>query len=110
LSQSERSTILAHLRLLRGTLAQARDALMHFKSDRVDRDLLEPAARRVDDLMNKFAGDFRDPRQGAAWVTEILGGIERVTNPKAAAALTEARVEISALLEVMGSGAGRATA
>jgi len=103
LTPSERSRVLAHLRSLRGSLAQARDALMHFKTDRVDRDMLEPAARRVDDLMNKFAGDFRDPRQGALWVTEILGGVERVTNPKAAVALNEARVDINALLTVMGS-------
>jgi hypothetical protein len=103
LTASERSSVLAHLRSLRNSLAQARDALMHFKTDRVDRDMLEPAARRVDDLMNKFAGDFRDPRQGAVWVTEILGGVERVTNPKAAIALNEARVDINALLAVMGS-------
>jgi plasmid stabilization system protein ParE len=103
LTPSERSSVLAHLRSLRNSLAQARDALMHFKTDRVDRDMLEPAARRVDDLMNKFAGDFRDPRQGAVWVTEILGGVERVTNPKAAIALNEARVDINALLTVMGS-------
>jgi hypothetical protein len=74
---------------------------MHFKDDRLDRDRLEPAARRVDDLMNMFVSNARDPRQGSIWVTEVLNGVEQVTNPKAAEALREARVEITALLEVM---------
>src|SRR3977135_1995919 len=51
-SLSARSTVLEHLRTLRGSLARARDTLMHFKDDRADRDTLEPAARRGDQLMN----------------------------------------------------------
>ena len=74
---------------------------MHFKADRVDRDRLEPAARRVDDLMNLFAGNVRDPSQGSAWLSEILGGVDAVANPKAADALGQARVDISALREAM---------
>jgi len=100
-SSSARSKILAHLRTLRASLAKARTALMHFKEDRVDRDALEPAARRVDDLMNMYASDARDSAQGSAWVIEIQSGVDRVTNPKAADALTEARVDIAALLEVL---------
>jgi hypothetical protein len=88
-------------RTLRASLARARGDLVHFKVDRVDRDKLEPAARRVDDLMNMFAGQLRDPAQGSAWVTEVQNGIDGVTNPKVAKALREARVEILALLEVM---------
>jgi len=103
LSRAAHSNILAHLRTLRASLAQARDALVHYREDRLDRDKLEPAARRVDDLMNMFAGNSRDPRKGTVWVTEVLGGVEQVTNPKAAAALREARVDITALLDVMGS-------
>jgi hypothetical protein len=101
LSQSTRSDVLAHLRSLRGSIAQAREALMHYKADRLDRDKLEPAARRVDDLMNMFAGEKRDLRQGSAWVAEVLGGVQQITNPKAAAALTEAKVGISRLIELM---------
>ena len=103
LSRSEHSKILAHLRTLRASLAQARDALMHFKSDRLDRDKLEPAARRVDDLMNMFASNSRDPAQGSLWITEIQSGVAHVTNPKAADALREAQVDITALLEVIGT-------
>ena len=55
LSRSAFAEILAHLRSLRASLTKARDALVHFKDDRVDRDRLEPAARRVDELMNLFA-------------------------------------------------------
>ncbi|MDB6090392.1 MAG: hypothetical protein JWN85_3176 [Gammaproteobacteria bacterium] len=102
-SRSARSNILAHLRTLRASLAQARDALMHFSGDRLDRDKLEPAARRADDLMNMFAGELRDPGKGSVWVGEILGGVEQVTNPKATAALLEARVDITVLLELLGS-------
>ena len=102
LSQSARSDVLADLRLLRGSIARAREALMHYKADRLDRDKLEPAARRVDDLMNMFASDVRDLRQGSVWVTEVLGGVEQITNPKAAAALTEAKVGISRLIALMG--------
>jgi hypothetical protein len=107
LSRSDHSAILAHLRTLRASLAQARYALMHFKDDRLDRDKLEPAARRVDDLMNMFAGKSRDRAQGSLWVNEIRSGVEQVTNPKSVEALREARVDITALLNVMrpeGSG------
>ena len=99
--------ILAHLRTLRGSLGQARDALMHYKDDRVDRDKLEPAARRVDDLMNMFVSESRDSRQGSIWVTEILAGVEQITNPKAANALREARAEITVLLDVMHADANQ---
>lgn len=101
LTRAEHSKIRGHLRTLRLSLMRARDALMHFKDDRVDRDKLEPAARRVDDLMDMFVGDARDLAQGPVWVAEIRGGVEQVTNPKVAEALREARVDITALLEVM---------
>ena len=100
-ARSLRSKILSDLRSLRESLALARDSLMHFKDDRVDRDRLEPAARRVDDLINMFAGTQRDAVQGSIWVTEIQSGIEEVTNPKAADALNAARIEAAALLEAM---------
>jgi hypothetical protein len=102
LTRAEHSKIRAHLRTLRSSLTQARDALMHFKDDRVDRDKLEPAARRVDDLMDMFVGDIRDSAQGSRWLAEIQNGVEGVTNPKVAEALDEARVDITALQEVMG--------
>jgi plasmid stabilization system protein ParE len=101
LSRSASVVILAHLRTLRANLAKARDTLVHFKSDRVDRDKLEPAARRVDDLMNLFASGSRDPEQGSLFVTEIQGGVEKVTNPKSADALRDAQVDIAALLNAM---------
>jgi hypothetical protein len=107
-SRSTRSKILAHLRTLRTSIAKARDALMHYREDRLDRDKLEPAARRVDDLMNMFASDQRDAELGTAWVGEILRGVEGVTNPKAADALAEARTDIATLLEALGSEAKRA--
>ena len=100
-SSAARSKILAHLRTLRGNLVQARSALMHFKEDRLDRDKLEPAARRTDDLMNMFASDARDSAQGTAWVTEIQHGVEQISNPKATDALRDARVDIAALLELL---------
>ena len=103
LTRAEHSKIRAHLRTLRTSLTQARDALMHFKDDRVDRDKLEPAARRVDDLMNMFGSDLPDCEQGVRWLTEIQQGVGEVTNPKAAEALNEARVDLTALLEVMGT-------
>ncbi len=106
LTRAEYSKIRAHLRTLRSSLTQARDALMHFKDDRVDRDKLEPAARRVDDLMDMFVGDIRDSAQGSRWLAEIQSGVEGVTNPKAAEALDGARVDITALLEVMGPAKG----
>ena len=92
---------LAHLRTLRSNLDQARGALMHYKDDRIDRDKLEPAARRADDLMNLFATGVQDPAQGLAWMTEIRAGIDTVANPKSAAALQAAGVEIDALLTLM---------
>jgi hypothetical protein len=101
LTQAEQSKIRGHLQALRTSLTQARDALMHFKDDRVDRDKLEPAARRVDDLMDMFVGDMRDSAQGALWLAEIQSGVERVTNPKVTEALDVARVDIAALLDVM---------
>ncbi len=108
LSRAQHSQIRAHLRTLRMSLAQARDSLMHFKDDRLDRDKLEPAARRVDDLMNLFAGDVSDSAQSLLWLAEIRSGVEQVTNPKAAAALGVAGKDIGALLGVLvteGNGA-----
>jgi plasmid stabilization system protein ParE len=94
--------ILAHLYTLRASLARARDTLMHFKDDRIDRDKLEPAARRVDQLMNLFASGSRDPAQGTLFVSEIQSGVEQVTNPKSADALRDAQVDIIALLNALG--------
>ena len=102
LTRAAHSKIRAHLRTLRTSLTQARDTLMHFKNDRADRDKLEPAARRVDDLMDMFVGDMRDWAQGSLWLAEIQSGVEQVTNPKSAEALDEARVDIAALRDVMG--------
>jgi prophage DNA circulation protein len=107
LSGSAFGEILAHLRLLRASLTKARDALVHFKDDRVDRDKLEPAARRVDELMNLFANGSRNAEQGARLVAEIQIDIEQVTNSKSAEALRAAQVDITALLDAMrtqGSG------
>ena len=100
-SRSTRSTVLEHLRTLRLSLARARDTLVHFKDDRVDRDKLEPAARRVDDLMNMFASNSTDPVLVTLWSSEIQGAIDKVPNPKAADALREARLEIAAILGVI---------
>jgi hypothetical protein len=117
LTRAEHARVRAHLQTLRRSLVQARDALMHFKDDRLDRDRLEPAARRADDLVNMFAGDKRNATQGPLWFAEIQKGVDQVTNPKAAAALRDARVDIAALLDLMGPGtnggavaAGRAPA
>ena len=44
---STRTEILDRLRTLRGSIAQARTALLHFQDDRLDRDKLEPAAALV---------------------------------------------------------------
>ncbi len=101
LSRSALAEILTHLRSLRASLTKARDALVHFKVDRVDRDKLEPAARRVDDLMNLFTIGTRDPEQGSRFIAEIQIDIERVTNSKSAEALRAAQVDIAALLEAM---------
>jgi glutathione S-transferase len=100
-SRSARSTVLEHLRTLRGSIARARDLLMHFKDDRTDRDTLEPAARRIDELMNMFASSVTDPAQVALWFAEIQGALDKVPNPKAADALQEARHEIAAILAVI---------
>ncbi len=104
LSRAEHAEIRAQLRTLRARLTQARDLLVHFKEDRLDRDRLEPAARRVDDLMDMFVGDRRDTARGALWLTEIQSGVDELHNPKAAEALSEARVVISALLKTFGTG------
>jgi hypothetical protein len=101
-SHPDRSKILAGLRSLRESLALARSSLMHYKDDRVDRDRLEPAARRVDDLMLMFAGTGADVVKGSVWIIEIQNGIDRVINPKSAAALQAARVDTEVLLEAMG--------
>jgi hypothetical protein len=101
LSRAASSEVLNQLRALRASIAQARDALMHFHHDRLDRDKLEPAARRIDMLMNMFAGELRDPARGALLVTEIQNEVDQVTNPKAAEALRDARVDITTLLDVM---------
>jgi hypothetical protein len=102
LTSGEQAKVRAHLRALRTSLTQARDALLHFKGDRLDRDKLEPAARRVDDLMNLFAGDMRDSARGPVWIAEIQSWVEQVTNPKVAEALRDARTDMTALLDVMG--------
>ena len=99
---------LAHLRTLRMNLDQARSALMHYKDDRVDRDTLEPAARRVDDLMNLFATGAQDSSQSLAWMTEIRVVIDKVANPKSTVALQAAGIEIAALLALI-APAGQAS-
>jgi len=101
LSRSASGEILAHLRSLRASLTKARDALMHFKDDRVDRDKLEPAARRADELMNLFASGSRNSAQGSRFVAQIQSDIEQVTNSKSADALRAAQVEIAVLLLAM---------
>jgi hypothetical protein len=101
LSRPESSLILAHLHTLRASLTKARDSLMHFHDDRVDRDKLELPARRVDELMNLFASGSRDPTQGSLFVSEIQSGVGQVTNPKSVDALRDAQVDILALLAAM---------
>jgi hypothetical protein len=100
-SRSRRSRILDHLRTLRTDIEQARNALLHFKSDRVDRDRLEPAARRVDQLMDIFSKNVQGPQQASGWVSEIQHDVDQVTNPKAAYALGHARQHIVNLLDAM---------
>ena len=90
--------------MLRASLARARDTLMHFQGDRVDRDILEPAARRVDGLMDMFAGKSSDPALVALWSREIRSAIDRVPNPKSADALLEASAELTAILGVIEAG------
>jgi hypothetical protein len=97
-SRSTRSTVLERLRILRASLARARDTLMHFKGDRVDRDTLEPAARRVDGLMDMFASNSSDPLLVDLWSREIGAAIDKVSNPKSAEALLEASAELAAIL------------
>ena len=70
LTRLEHAKARAHLGALRTSLTQARDALMHFNGDRLNRDKLEPAARRVDNLMNLFAGELRDSAQGPVWIAD----------------------------------------
>ena len=101
LSRSAFGEILPRLRSLRASLTKARDALLHFKDDRIDRDKLEPAARRVDELMDLFANGSRNPEQGSRFVAQIQIDIEQVTNSKSAAALRAAQVDIAALLDAM---------
>jgi hypothetical protein len=74
---------------------------MHFRDDRVDRDTLEPAARRVDELMNMFATNANDPALIALWSSEIRTAIGKVPNPKSADALHEASAELAAILDVI---------
>jgi hypothetical protein len=100
-SRADLAQILVHLRTLRASLGYARDALMHFKDDRLDRDRLEPAARRVDDLMNMFLSTSTDRARGFSWIGEVQTGVEQVSNPKSAGALRDARVDIVALLDLM---------
>ena len=107
-TRAEYADIRAQLRTLRSMLTQARDTLVHFRDDRIDRDKLEPAARRVDDLMDMFVGDRRDTARGSVWLGEIQSGIDEATNPKAAAALNEARVVIAALAKTLGAKGGPA--
>jgi hypothetical protein len=93
--------ILAHLRTLRTNLEEAREALLHYKDDRVDRDKLEPAARRVDDLMNMFTTGSKNSTQALEWMSGIQNGVNQVLNPKAAAALHDAGIEIAELVAAM---------
>jgi hypothetical protein len=74
---------------------------MHFRDDRVDRDTLEPAARRVDEMMNMFATNANDPALIALWSSEIQTAIGKVPNPKSADALHEASAELAAILDVI---------
>jgi hypothetical protein len=74
---------------------------MHFKGDRVDRDALEPAARRVDGLMDMFASNSTDPSLVALWSGEIRSAIDKVSNPKSADALRDASTELAAILVVI---------
>ena len=62
--------------------------------------------------MLMFAGTGADVVKGSIWITEIQNGIDRVVNPKAAAALHAARIDTDSLLEamVLESGGDRAKA
>ena len=100
-SRSVRSEILDHLRTLRIDFRQARDALLHFKTDRSDRDKLEPAARRIDQLMEIFSNNEDGPDQGAAWVSEIQHAVDQMTNPKSAYALRDTVGHLASLRDAM---------
>jgi hypothetical protein len=104
LARAEHAKVRNHIHALRTNLTRARDSLLHFKQDRFDRDKLEPAARRVDDLMNMFAGELRDLTEGAVWVAEIESTVAGVTNPKVTDALRAARIELTALLDILRPG------
>jgi hypothetical protein len=105
LSRAASFDVLNQLRTLRASIAQARDALMHFHHDRLDRDKLEPAARRVDRLIDMFSSELRDSARGSLLVSEIQSEIDQVTNPKSAEALRDARVDITTLLDAMRAAA-----
>ena len=51
--------------------------------------------------MNMFATGMGDAAQGVAWMNGIQVGVEQVINPKSAAALRDASVEITALIALM---------
>jgi hypothetical protein len=107
LTRAEQVEVRAQLRILRTSITQARDLLVHFKDDRIDRDKLEPAARRVDDLMDMFVGERGDSTRGCLWLAQIQSGIEEATNPKAADALNEARAAVAELLKTIGPASAR---
>ena len=77
---------------------------MHYKDDRVDRDTLEPAARKVDELMNMFAGNSTDPALVIRMSAEIQSTLDKVSNPKSTEALREAGAELTAILGVIEAG------
>jgi hypothetical protein len=98
ISKSTRASVLERLRALRASLVSARDTLMHYKNDRVDRDILEPAARRVDELIVMFASSSSDISLVVRWSGEIRSLIDKVPNPKSANALLDASAELTAIL------------
>jgi hypothetical protein len=51
-----------------------------------------------------YASSNRNVPRGLGWIAEIQTGVEQMTNPKAAEALSEARIGIAALLAAMGNG------
>ncbi len=107
LTRAEQVEVRAQLRILRTSITQARDLLVHFKDDRIDRDKLEPAARRVDDLMDMFVGERGDSTRGCLWLAQIQNGIDEATNPKASDALNEARAAVAELLKTIGPASAR---
>ncbi len=48
-----------------------------------------------------FTSELREPARGSLLVTEIQSGVDQVTNPKAAEALRDARVDLTTLLDAM---------